>query len=404
MQDAVITHAVRTAIGKIGGSLARFDEQDLAAAVMKELVVRSQINPAEVDEVIFGNVKMNTRPMNVARFGWLKAGLPDTVPAYTLHRACASGSQAIYDAAQNIELGEADMIVAGGVENMSKSCYYLRGARHGVGSRDMVWFDALSEGGPGNTPIGQYGQLSMGATAENVAAQYHIPREDQDKFALKSQQRAQQAIAEGIFEEQIVDIEGFHVDEHPRATTIEQLGKLKPVFRTDGQGSVTAGNSSGRNDGASALLLMSRKKADAMGLTFYLQVVSAAVTALDPRIMGVGPIEASRQALAKAKLQLSDIGLIELNEAFASQSVAVMREWATWGTDTFDTLLERTNVNSSGIAMGHPLGATGAILTTKMYYELLRRRPEVKYGMVTMCIGGGMGFAIIYKQCRQVQP
>lgn len=255
------------------------------------------------------------------------------------------------------------------------------------------------EGSAGNSPEELFGDLPMGLTAENVAEQYHIEREIQDWFAFNSQLRAKKAIEEGKFKEQIVPVGTFDTDEFPRETTMEKLAKLKSAFKKDG--CVTAGNSSGRNDGASAVLIMSREKADELGYDYYLRHVSSAVVGIHPSIMGVGPIGASKEALAKAGLTISDIGLIELNEAFASQSVAVMREWASWSEkETFDTIWERTNVNGSGISLGHPLAATGGILTTKLFYEL-KNRPEARYAMITMCIGGGMGFASVFEQCRR---
>ena len=250
---------------------------------------------------------------------------------------------------------------------------YLRNARHGIGTRDMVFKDNIMEGSAGNSPEELFGDLPMGLTAENVAEQYHIEREIQDLFAYRSQQRAQRAIAEGRFKEQIVPVGNFDTDEFPRETTLEKLASLKSVFKKGG--CVTAGNSSGRNDGASAVIVMSREKADALGYDYYLRHVSSAVVGIHPSIMGIGPIGASKEALEKAGLTIDEIGLIELNEAFASQSVAVMREWASWsGKETFDSIWERTNVNGSGISLGHPLAATGGILTTKLFYELKKRR------------------------------
>ncbi|MBQ7796872.1 MAG: thiolase family protein, partial [Lachnospiraceae bacterium] len=235
-------------------------------------------------------------------------------------------------------------------------------------------------------------------TAENVADQYGVDRQAQDEFALLSQERAKAAIARGEFKEQIVAVDGFDTDEYPRETSIEALAKLKPVFKKDG--SVTAGNSSGRNDGAGAVIVMGREKADELGYDYYLRHVATSVAAIDPRIMGVGPIEASKEALEKAGLSIKDISLIELNEAFASQSIAVMREWAKWGEESFEEVVSRTNVNGGAISMGHPMGATGIVLTTKLFYEM-KKHPEKQYGMVTMCIGGGMGLASIFEQCRR---
>lgn len=399
MRDVVVTDCVRTAVGKMNGSLSEYDEQCLASIVMKEVIRRSKISDKDIDEVIYGHVKMNSYPVNVGRYGWLEAKLSDKVPAYTLQRACSSGSQAIFDASQIIACGDADIILVGGVENMTKSCYFLRNARHGVGTRDMVFKDNIFEGNAGNSPEEIYGALPMGVTAENVAEQYHVEREIQDKFAYESQMRAKTAISSGKFKEQIVPVGDFDTDEFPKDTTLEKIMSLKPAFKSTG--TVTAGNSSGRNDGASAEIVMSRETADALGYTYYLRHVASATAGVDPTIMGIGPIEASRRALKKAGLTINDIGLIELNEAFASQSVAVMREWASWSEkETFDTIWERTNVNGGAIALGHALAATGGVLTTKVFYEL-KNRPEARYAMVTMCIGGGMGFASIFEQIRR---
>lgn len=399
MRDVVVTDCVRTPIGKINGTLSEYDEQDLAAIVMKEVIHRSKVEAEDIDEVIFGHVKMNSYPANVGRYGWLSANLPESVPGMTLCRACASGSQTIFDASQIIGCGDAEVILAGGVENMTKSCYFLRDARHGVGTRDLIFHDNIFEGNAGNSPEEIYGYLPMGITAENVAEKFHVEREIQDKLAYVSQMRAKEAIAEGRFKEQIVPVDGFDTDEYPRDTTLEKIQSLKPVFSKTG--CVTAGNASGRNDGASAEIVMSREMADKLEYDFYLRVVSAASSALDPRIMGVGPIEASKRALAKANLTIDDIGLIELNEAFASQAVAVMREWVNWsGEMTFDDLWAKTNVNGGAIALGHALAATGGVLTTKLFYEL-KKRPECRYAMVTMCVGGGMGFATIFEQIRK---
>lgn len=398
MRDVVITDCVRTAVGSLNGSLSKYDEQELAAIVMQEVIRRSRIEECDIDEVIFGHVKMNTYPMNVARYGWLTGEGSPSVPGFTLHRACCSGSQAIFDATQIVGCGDADVILAGGVENMSKSCYYLRGVRNGFGNQDVILHDNLIEGGPSNAPASIYGNLSMGITAENVAEQYHVDRQSQDVFALLSQERANAAIKRGEFKEQIVSVEGFDTDEYPRETSLEALAKLKPVFKKDG--SVTAGNSSGRNDGAGAVIVMDREKADTLGYDYYLRHVATSVAAIDPRIMGVGPIEASKEALEKAGLTINDISLIELNEAFASQSIAVMRQWAEWGHETYEDVVARTNVNGGAISMGHPMGATGIVLTTKLFYEM-KKHPEKRYGMVTMCIGGGMGLASIFEQCRR---
>ena len=383
----------------MNGSLSEVDEEKLAAVVMKAVLGRSRIQPEEVDEVIFGHAKMNTRPMDTARYAWLEAGFPEKTPGMTLHRACASGSQSIYDAAQAVSLGQADTVLAGGVENMTKSCYFLRGVRNGFGTKNVTVNDNILEGSAGNSPEELFGPLPMGLTAENVAEQYGVEREIQDLFAYTSQQRTLAAIREGRFKEQIVPVGNFDTDEYPRDTTLEKLAALKSAFKPGG--CVTAGNSSGRNDGASAVLVMSREKADALGYPFYLRHVASAVVGVHPAVMGIGPVGAARKALEKAGLRFEDIGLIELNEAFAAQAVAVLREWAAGsGSESFESLWARTNVNGGAISLGHPLAATGGILTTKLFYEM-KARPEARYGMVTMCIGGGMGFASVFEQIRR---
>ena len=293
MRDAVVTDCVRTAVGKMNGSLAEYDEQVLAAIVMKEVLKRSKIEAEDVDEVYFGHVKMNTYPMDVARYAWLEAGLPDKTAGYTLQRACSSGSQSIYDASMTIALGDADVILAGGVENMTKSCYYLRGVRRGFGTKNVTLMDNILEGTAGNSPEELFGDLPMGLTAENVAEQYHIEREIQDLFAYNSQLRAKKAIAEGKFKEQIVPVDGFDTDEFPRETTLEKLAALKSAFKKGG--CVTAGNSSGRNDGASAVIVMAREKADELGYDYYLRHVASAIVGVHPSIMGIGPIGASKR-------------------------------------------------------------------------------------------------------------
>lgn len=397
MREAVVTHAVRTAVGVLNGALAEVDEPALSACVLNEIVGRSGLDSGDVDEVIMGSVRMNTRPMNVARYALLQAGMSPTIPGYTLHRACSSSSQAVFDAAMMIGCGDADVIIAGGVENMSMSPYFLRGARAGVGNNDAVFLDSLTESGRSNTPEHIYGPLTMGLTAENLVDKYDISRVDQDRFALNSQNRAKEALANKKFEEQIVRIGEFCVDEGPRDVTMERLARLKPVFRRGG--TVTAGNSCGRNDGASAVMVMSREKADSLNIPYYLKHVSSAVVGVDPKIMGIGPVPATKKALEKAGLSLAQIDLIELNEAFASQALAVIRQWACWdGEDDCESLLARTNVNGGAIALGHPMGATGGVLLTKLFYEM-RQRPGARYGLVTMCIGGGMGFASIFERC-----
>lgn len=393
-REVVITHAVRTPVGGINGSLRDFDPEVLSAHVMKALMDRSGIDPATVDCVMMGQTKPSTRPMNVARCGWLKAGLPASVPATTSYRACCSGIQPIFDAAQMIASGDADIIVAGGVENMSQSVYSLRYARYGVGNKDAVFFDALSENSTCNVPREVYGNFSLGMVAEHIAEQWNVTREDQDSLALESQERALNAIAQGYFKEQIAPVGDFDTDEYPKHTSMELLSKLKPSFKPDG--TVTAGNASGRNDAAACVLVMSRDKAEALGVKPQLRFKSAAAVALDPHILLMGPVKAVPEALERAGLSLHDIDLLEVNEAFASSTVATLREFVKLDPmESYDKLIARTNVNGSGISLGHPPGATGCILLTKLLYEMKRRGS--RYGIVTMCVGGGHGFASVWE-------
>ncbi|MHB8770378.1 MAG: thiolase family protein [Syntrophales bacterium] len=404
MGRTVITHAVRTPIGRIGGSLRDVSDKELGALVVRELMRRAGIAPAEIDHLIMGHVRQSSDPSNTARVVGLTADLPETVPAYTIHRQCGSGLQAVMDADQLIRAGEAEAIVAGGTENMSQSVYFFRNARHGLGTGDHPIEDSVVAGGPGAVPAEIYGQLAMGITAENLADKYGIPREEQDRFALESQVRAGRAIQEGRFREEIVPVSVvgansqpalFDTDEHPRMTTLEKLAALAPAFRKGG--SVTAGNSSGRNDGAAALLVMDEEKARRLGMKPRARILSSAASGCDPAIMGIGPVECTRVALQRAGLRLNDIDVIELNEAFAAQSLAVIREWVQWGIDQA-SLMARINPNGGAIALGHPLGCTGAALTVKCISEL-ERVPANRYGLITMCCAGGLGVAMIVEKC-----
>ncbi|MCW2278170.1 thiolase family protein [Heliophilum fasciatum] len=395
MTDVYIVGAVRTAVATIGGSLKDISAQDLAAEVFREAVKRSGVPGDQIGEVILGQTRQMTEASNCARVAALIAGLPVTLPAYTIHRQCGSGLQAVNSAWQEIAFGNADLVLAGGVENMSRSPYYLKQARYGYGAGDAVLVDSLTEAGPGAQPIAQYGELSMGATAENLAERYGIRREAQDQFALRSQELAQAAMAAGRFVEEIVPVKvrqkktvvEFQVDEHPRQTSLEKLAQLPPVFRQGG--TVTAGNSSGRNDGAAALLLASEQKVRELGLKPMARLVAQAVAAVDPRIMGIGPVPSTRKALAQAELTLADMDLIELNEAFAAQALAVIEE--------LEPDMDKVNVNGGAIALGHPIGCTGARLLTSLIYELRRR--QGRYGLVTLCIGGGQGITTILERC-----
>jgi acetyl-CoA C-acetyltransferase len=387
MREVVIVAACRTAIGKFGGTLQPLSDIDFGPIPIKEVMKRGGITGDQVDEVIYASgYRTGDLPINSARVVAVKAGIPIEKPQFTISKACAGSVKAVTLATQVIKSGDADIIIAGGMESMSNATFMLKQARwgyrlgHGQLQDQLILFDPLS----GNT---------MGETAENVAVKYNVSREDQDAFALRSQQLAEKAIKEGKFKEQIVPVEIpskkgaiiFDTDEHPRfGTTMESLQKLKPAFVKTG-GTVTAGNASGMNDGASAILMMSREKADSLGIKPMVSIVAYASAGVDPALMGIGPIPATRLALEKAGLTIADIDLIELNEAFASQALACMREL---GMD-----LEKVNVNGGAIALGHPVSASGGALVTKLVYELKAR--NLRYGLVTLCIGGGQGLALI---------
>ncbi|MGM9951239.1 MAG: thiolase family protein [Lysinibacillus sp.] len=391
MKQAVIIDAVRTPIGTMGGTLKDIEVDFLAARVIDALVERTGIDAGLVNEVILGQAKQSTDSPNLARLALLRTELPVEVAGYTVHRQCGSGLQAILDAVKQIQCGWSDVIIAGGAESMSTAPYYLRNVRYGLGAGNGQLLDPNTESQPRSQPQEKYGTFTMGYTAENLVEKYDISREEQDEFALRSQQLAIKAIQGGVFDSQIVPYEVksrkrtivFEKDEYPRETSIEKLAGLKPVFKQEG--TVTAGNSSGRNDAASALLIMSEEKAQELDLKPRAKVIAQAAVGVSPEIMGIGPVPATKRALEMAGLRMEDIGLIELNEAFAGQAIAVLREW--------NIPLDKVNVNGGAIALGHPLGATGAILTTKLLYELERRKE--RYGLVTLCIGGGMGISAI---------
>lgn len=370
MNEVVIVSAARTAGGRIGGALRSVQPDDLAVAVIRAAIERAGVEPAAIDEVIMGQTKQSADAANLARVAALRAGLPVEVTAYTVMRQCGSGLQAVNNAAQAIMCGLATIVVAGGTESMSNAPYYLRGARFGYGAGNAVLVDSNTESQPRSQPYEIYGDLTMGLTAENVAAKYGITREEQDRFALASQKKALAAIAGGLFADEIIPVEvpqkkgwpvAFTTDEHPRETTLEALAKLPPVFKKNG--TVTAGNSSGRNDGAAALVLMSGAEARRRGITPLAAIRSQAAAGVPPELMGIGPAPASRKALAAAGLTLEDVGLIELNEAFAAQSLGVIQEL---GLDE-----SRVNVNGGAIALGHPLGCSGARITLR--FSLLRK-------------------------------
>ena len=401
MPEAVIVSAVRTPIGAHGGVLAAVRPDDLAALVVSEAVRRAGVDPAEVEEVYLGCANQAGEDnRNVARMAVLLAGLPPEVAAVTFNRLCASGMQAVNAAARAIKAGEGEVYVAGGVESMSRSPYSVPKADKAFPWGNLTaWDTTLGWRYPNPRIEKQFGIDSMGETAENIAAlRPSITRQDQDAFAAESHRRAIAAIDSGLFAEEIVPVpipqrkgEPLMVttDERPRRdTTLESLAKLKPAFR-DG-GTVTAGNSSGINDGAAALVLMSDRKAAALGLKPWARVVASGAAGVEPRVMGLGPIEATRKALRRAGLEMSAIRLVELNEAFAVQSLAVMQDLGLSS--------ETTNVNGGAIALGHPLGCSGARILTTLLHEMRRRAPGEKrpyYGLATLCVGVGQGEATI---------
>jgi 3-oxoadipyl-CoA thiolase len=398
MTDAVIVDAIRTPVGALGGSLAPVRPDDLAAHVIKEVVKRNQLDPALIEEVIFGCANQAGEDnRNVARMAALLAGLPVEVAGVTVNRLCASGLNAINQAARAIRAGEGEVYIAGGVESMSRAPYSIPKAEAGFSFGNLTaWDTALGWRYPNPLMKENYGTDSMGETAENIAAERpHITREQQDAFALRSHQCAIAAIDSGRFAQEIVSVaipqkkgepKIVDTDERPRRdTTMESLSKLKPAFKKEG-GTVTAGNSSGLNDGAAALLIMSEEKAVALNLKPLARVVVSAAAGVPPRVMGYGPVPATRKALQRAGLHMQDIGLVELNEAFAIQSLAVMED--------LDLDPEIVNVHGGAIAIGHPLGCSGARLMTTILHEM-RLRGDVRFGLVTLCVGVGQGEATI---------
>lgn len=386
----MIVESVRTAVGRMGGALKEELVDFLAAKVIREILKRTD-ESIQVDEVILGQAKQSTDSANLGRLALLRADLPEEVPGYTVHRQCGSGLQAINNAHMQIQLGISEVVIAGGAESMSTAPYYIRHGRFGYQAGNGLILDPNTESQPRSQPIEKYGNLTMGLTAENLAEKYSISREEQDEYSLRSQELARQAIEKGKFKKEIVpyEVKGkkgtfiFDTDEHLRKTSLEKLAQLKPVFKEGG--TVTAGNSTGRNDGASVVLMMTKEKANQYELKPKARIVAHAASGVSPEIMGIGPVESTKKALQQSGLKLEDIGLIELNEAFAAQVLAVIKE------ANFD--LEKVNVNGGAIALGHPLGATGAILMTKLLHEMERRGE--KYGLVTLCIGGGQGITTI---------
>ena len=388
MKEVVIAAAARTPIGSFNGSLSGVSAVDLGVVAVEEAIKRAGITPDMVDQTILGCILQAGLGQGVARQIAVKSGIPVEKPAMTINMICGSGLRTVHLAAQAIISGESDIVVAGGTENMSAAPYLLKNARTGYRMGhgeiiDSMIYDSLTD---------IFNNYHMGVTAENLAEKYNISREEQDQFACTSQNRAEATIKEGKFKEEIVPVviktrKGDVVvdtDEFPRpGVTVEALAKLRPAFKKDG--TVTAGNASGINDGAAAIIVMSKEKADELGIKPLAKIVSYASAGVDPSIMGIGPVPATKLALKRANLTLEDMDLIEANEAFAAQSLAVAKE--------LNLDMEKTNVNGGAIALGHPVGASGARILTTLLYEMKRR--DAKYGLATLCIGGGMGTALI---------
>ena len=393
MSKAVILSGVRTPIGSFGGSLKDVSAVELGRIAIDAAIERAGVDPGDIDEVIMGNVLQAGLGMNPARQAAVSAGIPDSVPSFTVNKVCGSGLKAVALAAQAISAGDADLIVAGGTESMSRAPYILTDARWGYRMGNGELKDSMLSEGLTCALAGCH----MGVTAENIAAKYEIAREAQDQFAVESQRRASEAIAAGRFTEEIVPVPvpqkkgeplRFKIDEHPRAdTSAEKLARLRPAFQS-GEGSVTAGNSSGINDGAAALVIASADRARLMETAPLARIVAYASAGVDPRFMGMGPVPAIQRVLEKSGLEITDIDLFELNEAFASQSLAVVKEL---GLDA-----SKVNVNGGALALGHPIGASGARVLVTLLYEMKRR--DLKRGLASLCIGGGQGIAMIVER------
>jgi acetyl-CoA C-acetyltransferase len=393
-KEVVIVSAVRTAIGSFGGSLQNVPATSLGGIVIKQAIERAGIGANTVDEVIMGNVLQAGLGQNPARQASISAGLPQEVPAMTINKVCGSGLKAVHLATQAILAGDADVIVAGGMENMSQAPYLLKGARNGYKMGDQKVVDSMIQDGLWCA----FNDYHMGITAENLCDKYSISREEQDKFSAWSQQKAEVAIQTNRFKDEIVPVEVpsrkgqvtiFDQDEYPRAgTTAESLGKLRPAFKKDG--SVTAGNASGINDGAAAVVVMSGKKAEELGIKPLVRILVNTSVGVDPSIMGIGPVTAVKKALDKTNISLNEIDLVEANEAFAAQAISVDRELG------FNK--DNLNVNGGAIALGHPIGASGTRILVTLIHEMLKRKSSL--GLATLCIGGGQGVAIVVERVK----
>lgn len=388
MTDVVIVAAARTAVGSFNGALAKFPAADLGAHVIRALLAKTGVKPDQVSEVILGQVLTAGVGQNPARQAALKAGIPDMVPAMTINKVCGSGLKATHLAAQAIKAGDAEIVIAGGQESMSQAPHVMMGSRGGFRMGDAKLQDSMIVDGLWDV----YNQYHMGVTAENVAKKYGITREDQDRFAFESQRKAEAAQKAGRFADEIVALEipqkkgapvAFDADEYPKhGTTVETLAALKPAF--DKQGTVTAGNASGINDGAAAVVMMSAKKAEALGLKPLARIRAYSSAGVDPKIMGMGPVPASKLCLSKAGWTKDELDLMEINEAFAAQACAVNKEMG-WDTS-------KINVNGGAIAIGHPIGASGCRILVTLLHEMGRR--NARKGLASLCIGGGMGVAL----------
>lgn len=391
-KEVVLVGACRTPVGSFGGALKDVRAVDLGSLVMSEAIKRAGIKAELLDEVIFGCVLQAGQGQNVARQSAYNAGIPQEVTAMTINKVCGSGLRAVSLAAQIIKAGDADIILAGGMENMSAAPYVLEKARYGYRMNNGTLIDVMVKDGLWEA----FNNYHMGITAENINEQYGITREEQDDFGFRSQQRAVEAIASGRFKDEIVSvvIKGkkgdivFDTDEYPRLTDRGKMESLKPAFKKDG--SVTAGNASGINDGAAAVIVMSKEKADETGIKPMAKVMGYASAGVDPTVMGLGPIPASQKALQRAGLSINDIDLIEANEAFAAQSIAVARDLG------FADKMDKVNVNGGAIAIGHPVGASGARILVTLLYEMQKR--DAHKGLATLCIGGGMGTALVVER------
>lgn len=401
MEKVFIVAAKRTAIGSFGGTLKNISAGDLAATAIKGALDSTPISVEDIDEVIVGNVVSANQGMGIGRQASIKAGIPAEVPAYTLNMVCGSGMKTLMDAASHIKAGEAEIVVAAGVEVMSQIPFAMPAtARSGHKMGDMTAKDLLVA--DGLTDV--FNAYHMGVTAENIARQVDISRDDQDAYALSSQQKAVAAIEAGKFKEEIVPVEvkvrrnvvEFATDEYPKVdATMEGLAKLRPAF--DREGSVTAGNASGINDGASALIVASESAVARLGLTPLCELVASAQTGLDPQIMGLGPVQAVTNALSKAEVAISDVNVFELNEAFAAQALGVIRNLASEHGVSAESILQKANPNGGAIALGHPLGASGNRIIVTLIHEMLREKKDL--GVASLCVGGGMGTAVVVKRC-----